>query len=1452
MDAPLRSPEPSVRPFDDPTIIRDRVLSGVRDAYRSSFPIQNTQYRVELDEVDYDPPDDLDSLAQKRAILSGRTLSRALHGSMRMIDQATGEVVDRRRVRLADVPVMTDRGTFVYRGNDYTLANQLRLRPGVFARRRDNGELESHFNIESGGGPSFRIYLEPDSGKFRMQVGQASIPLYPVLRAAGASDRQIAQYWGNELLNQNRLDDSRAVDKVFLKLTGAVPNVGTDRAAALQSAMSNMRLDPDVVEMTLGRRADRVDPDLVLAATGKLKQILSGEAETDDRDNVAFQRVMGPEDLIAERVRRDAGGTMRRALWQSTFRRSLDPLSRHYHRTGQIESVLLNSGLSQAAEESNPLEIVDQMSRVSRMGPGGITDTDAIPDEARAAQPSFLGFIDPIRTTESEKVGVDNRLAWGAVKGDDGQLYSRMVDRNGRMRYVSARDAARATVAFPGERQKAAAENRDVRAMRGGKMMFVRPDDVDFEIPSPENELSGLSHLVPLVSAVKGHRMLMVARMLSQALPLDGAEAPLVQSLTDDDRTTFQSHFGRWAGAVRSDLSGRVAKVTPTFIEVVGEGGRKRFPVYDNLPLNRRTFLHNTPTVQVGQTVEQGDLLARSNFTDVNGDLAVGRNLRVGYLGYKGLTYEDAVAISESAARKLSSEHAYQIAADVQPDEHVSKSRFVAKFPGLYSKQMLDRFDDNGVIRAGHTVNRGDPLILSVRQLPHKGRGVLHHSAKDRWVNASRVWEYDSPGTVTDVHADSKTFNVAVRTYHPMQVGDKLTPMGAAKGVVSAIIPDAQMPHDEEGRPLEVLMQPHGVGPRTNPNMVMEAALGKIAAKTGKPYKLRGFSDDSFVDFVERELKRHGIKSEENLYDPEANRRIPNVFTGVQYFLKLAHRSEDKIASRGDEGGYTIDRIPAKIGQDASKRIGGMETAALLSSGATEVLRDAKLYRGQRNDDFWRAMRMGYTPPTPEAPFVYRKFFDDLVAAGINVDKKGNHVYIMPLTDRETDKRSRGEIKSFEMLDDKMDPVKDGLFDLGLTGGHSGTGWAHISLPEPMPNPIAEEPIRHLLGMTEKQFRDVLAGKQELNGRFGGEAIRSALQQIKVRDEANRQKETIRVGAKSRRDAAVKKLRVLDMLERTGIKPDELMLTKVPVLPPQYRPIRRMGRTDIVSDPNLLYKELMLARDNMIDADKELGREEAGDARLTLYDTFKSLTGLVDPIQPQLQSKSVRGILAHALGLRHSPKFGDVQRKLIGSSTGMVGRGVIVPDPSLDMDQVGLPEEQAWKLYRPFVIRELTRNGSPAMQAVRMTAERDPVARKALIREMSRRPVIVNRAPSLHRYSIMAAMPVLTRGDVLRVSPLTTSGFGADFDGDTMQFHVPVSDEAVQEAVAKLLPSRHLLHVRDFDVHYLPAQEFLHGLYEATDQPSDRPVRRFRSENDVVAAFRRGDIDLNDPIELIS
>jgi DNA-directed RNA polymerase beta subunit len=216
---------------------------------------------------------------------------------------------------------------------------------------------------------------------------------------------------------------------------------------------------------------DRVTPNMMLASTRKLLDLHNGLSEPDDRDSLSNQQFYGPEDFFREHIEKDAGGIAKKILWNSTNAGKLKGVQSGA-LTPQLRSVILNSGLGQPIEEINPMDVMDQTLRVSRLGEGGIPSTDSIPEEARNVHPSQFGFIDPTRGPESSKLGVDTRVVMGTYKGSDGQIYSDFTDaRTGKVVKVSARDAADKVLAFPGEMAK---KGKKVRAMNRGKLEEAR------------------------------------------------------------------------------------------------------------------------------------------------------------------------------------------------------------------------------------------------------------------------------------------------------------------------------------------------------------------------------------------------------------------------------------------------------------------------------------------------------------------------------------------------------------------------------------------------------------------------------------------------------------------------------------------------------------------------------------------------------------------------------------------------------------------------------------------------------------------------------------------------------------------------------------------------------------------------------------------------------------------
>lgn len=1398
---PLAQPkrEDDWRDISDAQAMRRNVFARTLQAAQEIPDLANSRHTLRVRDVRYLDEKEPTLAEQKQALLTDKSLDRRLGGTVQLLDNATQQVLDSRSGTLARVPYITQRGTMIIQGREYSLSSQMRLRPGSYTRQKENGEIENFVNTRVGTGPAHRYFLEPDKGAFYMRIGQAKVPLVTLLKTLGASRQQLQEAWGGDIyLANEKLDRPALLEKYYERLVrgGDKTLSPEEKQQALVEAVRGMQLDGEVTEKTLGKKYESLDLEPILRITQKLLAVSRGEEEVDDRDHLAFQEILGPEDLFAERLRKDYGGARRQLLWKASNQGSLKSMpSSPFSR--QLLSAVTKSGLGEYLTEINPGEVLDRLTKVSRMGEGGIGSLDAAPEEARSVMPSHFSYLDALRTPESAKAGLDLFFAGQTKKGSDGRVYSPFVDvKTQQPVWKSPQELQSLTVAFPGELKKG---NKRVGAMRGGRLGFFPRDEVDLVSPHFEKTFSPLGNLVPLKSGSKGQRISMAARMLTQSLPLQKGEAPFVQSgVPDAEDESYEQRYGKVMGAIHADKSGRVVSVTPDEIKVKYEDGSEETKqLYNRFPFNTKTSLHNTPMVAPGDPVRPGQLLAKSNFTDDQGTTALGLNARIGWLSYDGLNHEDAIVVSESFAKRATSEHVYAQGIEWSKSHKPGKKSFLGTFPGKYNRATLDKLDDDGVIRVGEKVHHGDPLVLAIKQKEHTKNKILKKS-QPGYGDDSETWEHEAEGLVTDVVKTPKGAKVLVTAMMPMQESDKLSNRFGGKGIVSKIVPDHKMPQDAQGRPIEVALNPLGLISRVNGSQIIETVLGKITEKTGKPYKIKDFEDiEDLVDFAQKELQKHGIEDLETVYDPEHDRHVPGVLVGNSFLMKLQHTGESKGQSRGT-GGYTAEGSPSKGGDSGSKRIGLLDSSAILAHGAYGVLRDASTIRGGRNEDYWLAFMSGHRPPAPKVPMVYEKFINQLKGSGINVVRSGPRLRLMALTNKDVDELTEGrELKNAETVrqDKKLEPVPGGLFDTKLTGGHHGRRWSSLALHEPMPSPVFEEPIRRLLGLTEKEYLEVVSGRRPV-GKLGSgpEAIGKALANINVDDELKQTRLAIASGRKTERDTAVRRLGYLKAAQSTGVHPKDWMLAKVPVLPPQFRPVSQMGdkKVPLIADANLLYKELFEANKSLAEL-SEL-TDDVSDERLALYKAFKATVGLDEPAHPKLREKGVGGILKEVFS--GGPKYSVLQRKLLSNPTDLVGRAVLSVDPDLSIDEVALPEEKAWEVYQPFIVRRLRRRGMPLVQALKQAKEKSDLARREMLKEMESRPVIANRAPVLHKFGMMALWPKLTKGHAMKLSPLVFGGYNADLDGDScsgstcVDLVVPAELDRVDAELEQTSPTR--------------------------------------------------------------
>lgn len=242
--------------FLDQGYIRQSMGNKVTKALEKSFPIEWGGVKLVVKNIKY-KPQDYDLAAQKKALLEESYLSNPLKGDLYLYDSKTGELLDEvKNKSLLRIPFMSQRGTIAHNGSEYSTLRQLRLRPGVYSRKKSNGELETQFNIERGTGQGYRVTLDPSSGLYKLNVGQSSTNLYSILHDMGVADDELLEAWGPDLFKRNKAKyDARALEKVHSKFVGSRNSKAKNRfemAQELKEAFDKQRIDADIKSLNLG------------------------------------------------------------------------------------------------------------------------------------------------------------------------------------------------------------------------------------------------------------------------------------------------------------------------------------------------------------------------------------------------------------------------------------------------------------------------------------------------------------------------------------------------------------------------------------------------------------------------------------------------------------------------------------------------------------------------------------------------------------------------------------------------------------------------------------------------------------------------------------------------------------------------------------------------------------------------------------------------------------------------------------------------------------------------------------------------------------------------------------------------------------------------------------------------------------------------------------------------
>ena len=1434
----------------------ETVKKDVIKAFTKALDIQAlaTKRKIEVKKVWIDDHRDTANWeSQRDSVRKDKTWGVPVYAALDLIDRKSGKVLSStKRVKVATLPKSTNLGSFIVEGKHYQVQSQFRRKPGIYVTERKNGQLKTEINIP---GRAFDISFDPKTSAFKLARGPndgSGLPLYPILSKLGVSDAALAKVWGKDILAANKKVSSKKGDEAVTKAAAYFPrsthDSPDDAVKALREYLAETELRPEVTKETTGKEFKKASPEAIVAGSGELLKANRGDRAPDDRQALEYKKILSYSDLMHERLFQANGelasklSSFRTRIYRRLNNKKSPPteigrLVSSNEFTPVFTTFFTSSSLSSSPDQTNPLNMLNGVSKATILGEGGVSDPMRVRSEEHGLHPSHLGFLDPIHTPDSANIGLVVNLPIGLKKRGE-NLQTRVIDpKTKKARYISPVDARKLVIAFPDQYVKGAFVNKKVKAIVNGHIEEVDPKKVDAVLASPKQAFSISSNTVPFLASTQGVRAQMATKMLEQAIPLTLREAPLVQVALGNG--SIEDSIGD-GFSVKAIADGVVEKVSPNRITIKTADGRVEQPIYNNIPLNRKAFLHASPRVKAGDEVKAGDVLADSNFTD-KGTLALGTNLRAAYIPYKGYNFEDGIVISETAAKKLTSEHMHQFAVTSDEGTEFSRDKFLAWRPNELTVEQQDKLDSAGVIRKGQILKKGDPVWVGTKENRYDADYIAMRRLSPS-ISPKRgykeEWTKDVDGEVVDVVKSGKKVKVYVKTREPAQIGDKLTNRYGGKGIITKIIPDGEAPHTEDGEPVDILLNPHGVVTRINPSQILETAAAKVAEKTGKRYMVDNFSGENHVGRVAADLAKAGIEDTEELYDPHSKKSLGKVLVGPQYILKLSKQATSQFSARS-EGKYDANESPLQGGEDGAKALDMLAFYSMLAHGSRANLREMATYKASKNPEFWRwvaaGSRSGLVKPPPTPTFAYRKFEAYLKGAGVNVQRRGSKVVLGPMTDIETTNLSSGEVKDAVFKKAKnLEDERGGLTDPMIFGLEKNR-WGHIELAEPMPNPIFEDPIKRLTGLKAAQYDSLVKGERFINpetgewndkeGLTGGKAVQHLLKKIDVdkelatwTDAAKRSKSSAKL------DEANKRLKYLHALKKLGIRPEDAYVrTKLPVLPPQFRPIVELpdgtlsnpGLNTLYRDVELINKELEWQKDVPF-----LPEDARGKLRKDLYDGIKALSGLGSPIAFYPEKRRPKGIITQLKG--EPAKKGFFQYNVLRRRQNLVGRGTIIPDPKLGVDEVGLPEEMSWSLYEKFVIRRLVNStGKSPFDAAEEVRKRTPGARAALEAELASRPVLLNRAPSLHKFSVLAFKPRITDGKAVKIPPLVVKGFNADFDGDAMNVHVPVLPDAVREA-ERMLPSNNLYHPGTGRIMIRPQNEAALGLFMISRDPKAR------------------------------
>lgn len=975
---------------------------GLKQVFEEASPIEDhSGDKLELSFIDYhlEEPKYSEIEAQKH----NASYEAPLRARVSLKNKKTEEIKEQ-EIYLGDFPLITDRGTFILNGVERVIVSQLLRSPGVYFEGTERGDQRT-FGAQLIPGRGAWVEFETShKGIIQAKVDRkrkfpatallkAFSELNPESELSAKNDKEIRDLFSDlsgeqieyieETLKKDEAEDSEEglVETYKRVRPGELATLDNARGL-LEDMFSFERYDLSSVgrwklqEKLRGERPEKTEfeaderllnlEDLVLVMKEITRLNEDAEAEEDDIDHLKNRRLRPLGELLQDRVRIGMGRVER------SVKDKMSTMDTHSITPSQVinprpmmsvvRDFFMTGSLSQFMDQVNPLAELEHKRRISAMGPGGLTRERAGFD-VRDVHPSHYGRICPIQTPEGQNIGLVVHLATYARVNELGFLetpYRKVegTEATDEIEYLDAKEEENFAVAHAGEPldEDNKLENDKVEARIEGEPGVIGKEEVDYMDVSPSQCISVATSLIPFLEKDDANRALMGSNMQRQAVSCVKPEAPLVG-------TGMEEKVAQDSGTAEAAQNpGVVKEVDAEHIVIETESGEEdEYQLRSFRKSNQYTMMHQHPRVEKGEAVEEGELISDGASID-DGTLALGQNLRVGFVPWEGSNFEDAVVISEKVVRedRFTSVHVEDYSCDVR-DTKLGEEVTTPDIPNVAEEKLKD-LDEKGIVRIGAEVEEGDILVGKITPKGETDlsaeesllRSIFGEKARDVKDSSKRL-PHGEKGRIVDTRILSsekgddlpsgvlESIQVDVADLKKIQAGDKLVGRHGNKGVIAKILPEEDMPFTADGKPLEIALNPLGVASRMNIGQIYETHMGLCAKELG--YRavtpaLAGIEEEE----VEEELQKAGFpkNGKVNLYDGRTGEKFSEKATvGYMYILKLEHMVEDKLHMRSIGPYSLITQQPlGGKSQFGGQRFGEMEVWALEAHGAAHTLQE--------------------------------------------------------------------------------------------------------------------------------------------------------------------------------------------------------------------------------------------------------------------------------------------------------------------------------------------------------------------------------------------------------------------------------------------------------------------------------------------------------------------------------